>query len=72
MFKVSYISNNAILQKSFKTEATAIEWIANTASIKPLKLLAWDDDIGCYSTVKTFSNDYGTATATTLFKTVFA
>lgn len=73
MFRVSYIINNSISHKSgFKTEEAAREWIEKTADIKPLKLLVWDNDIDCYSTVETFNTNRGNATATTFFKRVYA
>ena len=73
MFRVSYIINNSISHKGgFKTEEEAREWILNTTNIKPLKLLVWDNDIDCYSTVETFNTDRGNATATTFFKRVYA
>lgn len=72
MYRVSYISNNSISNKSgFKTEEAAREWINNTANIKPLKLLVWDNDIDCCSTVETFNNREN-ATATTFYKRVYA
>ena len=73
MFRVSYIINNAISHKGgFKTEEAAREWVNNTANIKPLKLLVWDNEIDCYSTVETFNTNRGNATATTLYKRVYA
>lgn len=74
-FMVTYIryENNAIEQKNgFKTENAAREWIEKQeTTIKPLKLLVWDKDIDCYSTIKTFNTNYDNASATTVFKTVF-
>ena len=73
MFRVSYINNNAIYHKSgFKTEEETRKWIAETSDIKPLKLLIWDNEIDCYSTVETFNTNRGNATATTFFKRVYA
>lgn len=73
MFRVSYINNNAIAHKSgFDTEEAARQWIAQAQNIKPLKLLVWDNDIDCYSTVETFNTNRGTATATSFFKRVYA
>ena len=73
MYRVSYINNNSISHKgSFKTEESAREWIESQGTnIKPLKLLVWNNDIDCYSTVETF-NDRGNATATTFYKRVYA
>ena len=73
MFRVSYISNNAVMHKGgFNTEEAAREWIATAQNIKPLKLLVWDNDIDCYSTVETFNNNRGNATATSFYKKVYA
>ena len=43
-----------VAQKNFKTLNEAITWINNTSGITPLKLLEWNDDIDCFSTIKTF------------------
>ena len=74
MFRVSYLNNNSISHKGgFKTEEEARGWIETQgANIKPLKLLVWDNDIDCYSTVETFNTNRGNATATTLYKRVVA
>jgi hypothetical protein len=73
MFRVSYISNNAVAHKGgFNTEEAAREWIAQAQNIKPLKLLVWDNDVDCYSTVETFNTDHRNATATSFCKRVYA
>ena len=35
-------------------------------------LFVWDNDIDCYSTVETFNNNRGNATATSFYKKVYA
>ena len=58
---VSYInaSSNTLAQKGgFNTMETAKDWIKSQATnIKPLKLLVWDNEIDCYSTVEAFNNN---------------
>lgn len=73
LYRVSYIdSNNAITHKSgFKTSQEAKQWLRTAKNITPLKLLVWDDEIDCYSTVEVFNTNYGNATATSLLKTVY-
>ena len=78
MFRVSYIntSSNTIAHKGgFNTIETAKDWIKSQATnikpLKPLKLLVWDKEIDCYSTVEEFNNDRNNATATDFLKTLF-
>lgn len=74
MYKVSYVDNatNTIAHKgTLKSVEEAMNWIKEQGErIKPLKLLVWDDNIDCYSIVKVFNTDYGTATSTLLFRKV--
>jgi hypothetical protein len=73
MFRVSYTVNNTIAHKGgFRTESEARAWIeAQGMTIKPLKLLIWDNDINCFSTVEEFTKR-GNASATAFYKRVFA
>ena len=75
MFRVSYINtlSNTIAHKSgFNTMEIAKDWIKSQATnIKPLKLLVWDNEVDCYSTVEEFNNNRNNATATDFWKTLF-
>ena len=56
MFSVSYInnSNDAIeLKGGFNSTKDASEWVKNQGNkITPLKLLVWDEEIQCCSTLR--------------------
>lgn len=57
MFRVSYIdSKNRLAHKGgFKTDKAAYAWISQMgASITPLKLLVWSEDLQCYETLHKF------------------
>lgn len=57
MFTISYIDNNTdeILHKgSFKTTKEASEWATKQGNkITALKLLVWDEELQCNSTLRT-------------------
>lgn len=68
MYRVSYKylvseSNNwralgNLGHKSFRSEQEAIEWAfaeKKAGRIVPLKLLAWNDTIDCFSTIRVFN-----------------
>ena len=74
MYRVSYIGVNGIINHKggFVTEIEAREWIdANKEQNKILKLLVWDNDIDCFSTVEEF-NKRGNASATSFYKSIYA
>lgn len=72
MFRVSYEINRTINQSTFKTEEEAMNFVNSNADIRPLKLLVWDNEIDCYSTLKEFNKVSKNATATSLFKRIYA
>lgn len=74
MFRVSYINANGTInhKSGFETEAEARKWIeANKDQNKILKLLVWDNNIDCFSTVEEF-NKRGNAGATSFYKSIYA
>ena len=74
MFRVSYINAAGTInhKSGFATEIEARKWIeANRDNNKVLKLLVWDNDIDCYSTVEEF-NKRGNAGATSFYKSIYA
>lgn len=76
MYRASYKNNgtNTINHKGgFADEFSAREWIAEQGNkITALKLLVWDEEIDCYSTVESFSNKYRGCSATFFYKRVYA
>ena len=58
MFRVSYINNstNQLAHKGgLSSTKEAIEWVRQQGEkITALKLLVWDEDIDCFSTLKKF------------------
>lgn len=56
MFRVSYInnSNDAIEHKGgFESTKAASQWVKSMGNkITALKLLVWDEDIQCFSTLR--------------------
>lgn len=74
MYRVSYINANGTINHKggFATEIEARKWIeGNKENNKVLKLLVWDNDIDCYSTVEEF-NKRGNASATSFYKSIYA
>lgn len=74
MYRVSYVDKetNTIAHKgALQNEEDARAWIKEQGErIKPLKLLVWDNNIDCFSTVEVFNTERGTATATLFLKPV--
>jgi hypothetical protein len=64
MFRISYLQNGtldtakvkaySIAHKTFNSKAEALDWVSNNAQITPIKLLVWDDEIDCFTTVREF------------------
>lgn len=56
MFRVSYINkDNKIEHKGgFNSTKEAMNWVNENNEITPLKLLVWDEDIDCFSTIYEF------------------
>ena len=64
MYRVSYKHNGAnegkwshggaVAVKTFNTEAEALAWVDSNPIYTALKLLKWNDNIDCYSTIKEF------------------
>ena len=74
MYRVSYINSNGIINHKvgFATEIEARKWIEeNKEQNKILKLLVWNNDVDCYSTVEEF-NKRGNARATSFYKSIYA
>ena len=74
MYRVSYINSNGIINHKvgFATEIEARKWIEeNKKQNKILKLLVWNNDIDCYSTVEEF-NKRDNSRATSFYKSIYA
>ena len=74
MYRVSYINSNGIINHKvgFATEIEARKWIEeNKEQNKILKLLVWDNDVDCYSTVEEF-NKRDNSRATSFYKSIYA
>ena len=74
MYRVSYINSNGIINHKvgFATEIEARKWTEeNKEQNKILKLLVWNNDVDCYSTVEEF-NKRGNARATSFYKSIYA
>ena len=53
MFRLSYIDEkNQLAQKSFGDTRQIWEWIKRNPQITALKILVWDEFIGCYSVLE--------------------
>ena len=55
MFRVSYLDeSNNLAHKKFNNTKEAYKWVKDHDKIAPLKLLVWDENINCYSTLYDF------------------
>ena len=55
LFRISYMDrNDNIDHKAFKDTKEAMDWVNQNTDITPLKLLVWDENINCFSTLYKF------------------
>lgn len=75
MYRVSYINSNGFINHKgeLTTEEEARQWIKeNSKQNTILKLLVWNNDIDCFSTVEEFAKYNGNANATAFCGTIYA